>query len=234
MLSHPTHGVGITQGMVIHGKFQPFRPAERRLIGRLDTPLKVQRFLNRLPYNTEPRGDTLRGFRQVVRLKRAHCLEAALTAACILEQHGYPALLMSLASADLLDHVIFVYRRRGRWGSVARSRDPGLHGRKPVFRSLRALAESYCDPYIDFTGRLTGYAMVDLGRMGSYDWRFARRNVWAVERLLLKLRHKKIRRSGARTRRERKRYRDYLARHGKKPVYYRGREKWTEIPRHFL
>ena len=211
-----------------------FRPAEQRLIRKLDSPLKVQRFLNRLPYNTEPRGDTLRTFRQVLRHRRAHCLEAALTAACVLEQRGYPPLLMSLASADLLDHVILVYRRRGRWGSVARSRDPGLHGRKPVFRTLRALAESYCDPYIDYTGRLTGFAVVDLACMGAYDWRLSRRNVWPVERLLLKLRHRRIKRSGARVRRERKRYRDYVAKHGKKPLYYGGREKWTEIPRHFL
>lgn len=211
-----------------------FRSSEQRLIRRLNSPLKVQRFLNRLPYNTEPQGDTLRGFRQVVRHGRAHCLEAALTAACMLEQHGEPPLLMSLASADKLDHVIFVYRRNGRWGSVARSRDPGLHGRKPVFRSLRALAESYCDPYIDLTGRLTGFAMVDLARMGNYDWRFARRNVWAVEKLLLKLPHRRIERSGRRVREMRRRYRDYLSKHGKKPLYYRGREKWTEIPKHFL
>jgi hypothetical protein len=211
-----------------------FRPSERHLIRKLDSPLKVQLFLNRLPYNTENRGETLRTFRGVVRHRRAHCLEAALFAACVLEQRGYPPLLMSLASADLLDHVIFVYRRRDRWGSIARSRDPGLHGRKPVFRSLRALAESYCDPYIDYTGRLTGFGVVDLERMGSYDWRFSRRNVWPVEKLLLKLPHKKIVRSGARVRYERKRYREYLAKYGKKPLYYRGREKWTEIPRHFL
>ena len=41
------------------------------------------------------------------------------------------------------DHVVFVYRQNGRWGTVARSRDPGLHGRKPVFRSLRHVAQSY-------------------------------------------------------------------------------------------
>lgn len=210
-----------------------FTPAERRLIGRLRTPLQVQRFLNRLPYNTEPRGDTLRSFRGVVRRGEAHCLEAALAAACILEQHGDPPLLMSLASADKLDHVIFVYRARGRWGSVARSRDPGLHGRKPVFRSLRALAESYCDPYIDHTGRLTGYAVVDLRRMGAYDWRLSRRNVWAVERLLLRLPHRRISRSGRRVRRLRAKYRQHLELYKKKPLFYRGREKWTEIPAHF-
>jgi hypothetical protein len=141
---------------------------------------------------------------------------------------------MSLASADLLDHVIFIYRRGGKWGSVARSRDPGLHGRKPVFRSLRALAESYFEPYIDYTGRVTGYSVVDLKVMEPFDWRFSQRNVWAVERMLLKLPHRRIRRSLRRVRQERKRYRDYLTKHRKKPLYYRGREKWTPIPREFL
>ena len=211
-----------------------FGAAERRLINRLRTPADVQRFLNRLPYNTEPGGDTLRGFRQVIRRGTAHCLEAALFAACVLEQHGYPPLLMGLESVDGLDHVIFVYRHRGRWGSVARSRDPGLHGRKAVFRSPRALAESYFDPYIDFTGCVTGYSVVHLRVMQSYDWRFSRRNVWAVENMLLKLPHRKIKRSRQRVRREREKYRAYLAKHNKKPLYYRGREKWTEIPKTFL
>src|SRR6266581_1167195 len=94
----------------------------------------------------------------------------------ILVQHGFSPLVMSLKSIDYLDHVIFVYRERGRWGSVARSRDPGLHGRKPVFHSARALAMSYFDPYIDFTGCLTGYAVFDLCRLGTYDWRLSRRN----------------------------------------------------------
>jgi len=211
-----------------------FTPAERRLIRRLRTPTAVQRFLNRLPYNTEPGGDTLRGFRQVARRRTAHCLEAALFATCVLEQHGYPPLLMGLESIDLLDHVIFVYRYRGKWGSVARSRDPGLHGRKPVFRSPRALAESYFDPYIDYTGRVRGYSVTHLRVMGTYDWRFSRRNVWAVERMLLDVPHRKIRRSLKRVRRVREKYRAYLAKHKKKPLYYRGREKWTEIPKEFL
>jgi hypothetical protein len=212
-----------------------FTPAERRLINRLRTPQAVQLFLNRLPYNTEPHGDTLRSFRQVVRHKTAHCLEGALFAACVLEQHGYPALLLGLESVDLLDHVIFVYRHRGRWGSVARSREPGLHGRKPVFRSPRALALSYCDPYIDYTGRVKGYSVVELDKaMGSYDWRFSKRNVWAVENMLLKVKQLPVRRSLKRTSRERKRYREHMAKYKKKPLYYRGREKWKPIPKHFL
>jgi len=172
--------------------------------------------------------------RQVLRHRTAHCLEAALAAACILEQYGFPPLVMSLKSADYLDHVIFVYRERGRWGSVARSRDPGLHGRKPLFRSARALAMSYFDPYIDFTGRLIGYAVFDLRRLGTYDWRLSRRNVWAVERALLRYRHKPLKGSRQRVRWYRARYRAYRAKYQKKPLFYRGREKWTEIPKEFL
>jgi hypothetical protein len=119
-----------------------FTPAERRVIHRLSTPNAVQGYLNRLDYNTEPPpgGPMQRTFRSVVATRTAHCLEAALTAAVILEQHGYPPTVMSLESEDGLDHVLFVYRTRTGWGSVARSRDPGLHGRQPVFRSLRAMA----------------------------------------------------------------------------------------------
>src|SRR6187455_3806234 len=136
-----------------------FTPAERRVIARCTTPRQVQAYLNRLPYNTEPPpgGATLRSFRGVVRHGTAHCLEAALSAAVILEQHGYPPLVLSFESIDELDHVIFVYQHRGRWGSVARSRDPGLHGRKPVFATPRELAASYVDTYVDFTGRVKAF-----------------------------------------------------------------------------
>ncbi len=211
-----------------------FTPAEQRLIARLRTPLDVQRWLNRLPYNTERRGETLRGFREVARRRIAHCLEAVLFAACVLEQHGYPPLVMSFESSDYLDHVLFIYRSRGRWGSIARSRDPGLHGRKAAFRSPRALALSYFDPYIDYTGSITGYVVIDLRALGSFDWRFSRRNVWTVERFLIKAKHKKIKGSRARIRRFRERYVAYVKQHGKKPLFYSGREKWTEIPQEFL
>ena len=173
---------------------ETFTPRERRLIADLRTPLAVQRYLNALPYNNEPGGRaTLRSFRGVVRHGCAHCLEAALFAAVVLEQHGYPPLVLSFESIDALDHVIFVYRRGGRWGSVARSRDPGLHGRKAMFATPRALALSYFDPYIDFTGRITAYAVVDLqAMMGTYDWRLAETNVWKVERMLLDYPHRPI------------------------------------------
>jgi hypothetical protein len=131
--------------------------------------------------------------------------------------------------------VIFVYQRQRRWGSIARSRDPGLHGRKPVFRTGRDLALSYVDPYVDFTGRVTGYAVVDLRLLGDYDWRLSERNVWKVERMLLDYPHRSIRSSNERIDRLRVRYRAFKAEFpDKKPVFYRNRHQWSALPGEFL
>lgn len=204
------------------------------MVARLRTPDAVQRWLNALPYNKESTGETLRGFRGVVRAGTAHCLEAALAAAVILEQHGYPPLVLSFESVDLLDHVIFVYRGPRGWGSVARSRDPGLHGRKAVFATPRALALSYFEGYIDFTGRIKAYAVVDLRVLGSYDWRLGEGNLWKVERLLLDWPHRRIASSNTRTEHLRRRYRAFMETHGYKPwKYYKGRERWTALPDEF-
>jgi hypothetical protein len=212
----------------------PLTPAERRLVRRLRTPQAVQRWLNALPYNNETAGETLRSFRGVVANRAAHCLEAALSAAVVLEQHRYPPLVLSFESIDLLDHVIFVYKGPRGWGSVARSRDPGLHGRKPVFATPRALALSYFEGYIDFTGRIKAYAVVDLRVLGGYDWRLAPTNVWKVERMLLDWPHRRISSSDRRAERLRGRYRAFREAHGYKPwKYYAGRDRWTELPAEF-
>jgi hypothetical protein len=206
-----------------------FTSAERVLLERLRTPRAVQRWLRTLPYNWEKGGETLRSFRGVVRLGTAHCLEAALAAAVVLEQHGFPPLLLSFESEDKLDHVLFVFRQDGRWGSVARSRDPALHGRKPVFGTPRQLAASYREAYVDLTGRVTGYAVADLRDLGDYDWRLSPRNVWKVEKWLIAYPHRPLptperqyRKALERYKRFRARFRDPAIR----PAYFDGRETW--------
>jgi hypothetical protein len=204
------------------------------VIDRLRTPLAAQGWLNALPYNTEKGGETLRSFRGVIRTGTAHCLEAALAAAVIMEQHRYPPLVLSFESIDLLDHVIFVYRTGGGWGSVARSRDPGLHGRQPLFATPRALALSYVESYVDFTGGIKAYAVVDLRVMGNYDWRLSGTNVWKVERMLLDWPHRRLVPSRRTIAAMRHRYRRFREAHGYKPwKYYKGRERWTPLPPEF-
>ncbi len=206
---------------------EEFTAKEWSVVRAHRTPLCVQRLLTGMNYNRERGGATLRSFREVLRRGEAHCLEAALTAAVILEQHGYPPLLLSLESQDKLDHVIFVYRHEGRWGSVARSRDLGLHGRRPVFRSLRHLAYSYFEPYVDTTARITGYGLASLYELGGYDWRFSTRNVWKVERHLQEIPHQDLPSSERRYRQLLARYEDWHARHpDRSPDYFESRVNW--------
>lgn len=192
---------------------EAFTRKEWRLVEAHRTPRQVQRYLRTVPYNWELEGGTLRSFREVVRRNSAHCLEAALAAAVILEQHGYPPLLLSFESKDLLDHVIYVFQERGRWGSIGRSRDLGLHGRKPLFRSLRDLAWSYFDTYIDYTGRILGYGLTNLYDLGGYDWRFSSRNMWKVENHLREIPHRPLPSSDSRYERLLARYREFREAH---------------------
>ena len=212
-----------------------FTASESRLIDRLDTPRKVQLWLNAMPYNTEPHGPTLRSFRGVVRHGQAHCLEAALAAAVILGQHGHPPVVMSIESQDWLDHVVYLYQEHGGWGSIARSRDPGLHGRRAAFHSHRGVALSYLEGYVDHSGRIRGYGSVNLDQaLPRYDWRFSLNNVWRVERLLIDWPHRKIKTSDRRYRQLKARYSAYRREHGSKPWrYFSGQDRWLPLPGEF-
>lgn len=197
------------------------------MIESLRTPAQVQRFLTEMPYNWERDGGTMRSFRQVLKRKEAHCLEAAVVATVILEQHGYPPLLLDLESVDLLDHVIFVFQRRGLWGSIGRSRDLGLHGRKPVFRNLRELVWSYFDPYIDFSGRIKGYGLTNLYELGNYDWRFSPRNMHKIEEHLRSIPHRALKSSDRRYHRLHERYKAFKSAHPREqPPYYERQDRW--------
>lgn len=206
---------------------EAFRPKEWAVIQKCRTPKQVQDFLRSLPYNWEKQGETLRTFRGVTKHGSAHCLEGAITAATILEQHGYPPLFLDFESQDKIDHVLFLFRHRGRFGTVARSRDAGLHGRKPVFRTLHQLVRSYVDPYIDGSGRITGYGVFDLRTLRNCDWRLSEKNVWAVERALIKFPHKKLRTSDRRYHAMLRRFYAFKKKYPGRPVtFYSNRHQW--------
>lgn len=205
-----------------------FTLGERRIVTRCRTPGATQRWIRSLPYNWERRERTLRSFRGVASSRTAHCLEAALAAATVLECHGYPPLLLDLESQDLLDHVVFVYRRNGRWGAVAGSRDVGLAGRRPVFRSVRALAMSYYEPYIDRTARIVSFGVADLRNLDPYNWRVSPRNVWKVERFLIEMPHQHLPTDDARYRTLRSRYCEFARSHDPRETpFTRGRRNWS-------
>lgn len=169
----------------------------------------------------------MRSFRETIKHKEAHCLESAVGAAVIMELHGFPPLLLDLESQDLLDHVVFAFKQNGGWGAVGRSRDIGLHGRKPVYRTLRDLAWSYFDPFVDFSGRLKGYAVTSLYELGDYDWRFSPRHMRKIEDHLRAIPHRQIRSSDARYEKLLARFQQYKKRYPERsPCYYESRANW--------
>jgi len=123
-------------------------PAEQRLFARLDTPQKVQDFVDRLPANFELDGDTVMSPRRMLRARRAHCAEGALFGAAVLAFHGRPAWLMDLrALPSDHDHVVALFTERGLWGAISKSNHAILRWRDPIYRSARELAMTYAHEY---------------------------------------------------------------------------------------
>ncbi len=147
------------------------------------TPRSVQDFICNLKYNSEKSGETIFSAETALRLKTCHCLEAVFIAAAILEHHGYDPLVLSMESKDRLDHVVYLFRHKNRWGTITRSRDRGLHGRAPVFKTVEDVVRSYFVPYVDKTGRIYSYQVFHLDETQE-DWRSSPRNLWSVEQYL--------------------------------------------------
>src|SRR2546422_9535383 len=96
---------------------------------RLDTPAKIQQFLDAIPYNVEADGDTFRSPRRGLRDRTANCIEGAGLAAAALRGQGHPPLIMDLTAVRAEDHVIAVFRGRRLWGALGTSKITRLRDR---------------------------------------------------------------------------------------------------------
>ena len=161
---------------------------EERILRRLDTPVRIQDFLDRLPVNYEKNGDTHMSPRRVLRERKAHCIEGALVAAAALWLHGRPPLLLDLKTRFLDDeHVVTLFRENGYWGAISKTNHAVLRYRDPVYRSVRELALSYFHEYFrdrDGVKTLVSYSRpFDLRRLGE-GWITAEEDLWGLDDLL--------------------------------------------------
>ncbi len=166
--------------------------AEYAVLRRLRTPEKIQQFLYRLKQNFEPGGDTCNSVCAVLQNRRAHCIEGAMLAACALWIHGEPPLLLDMQAVGDVDHVVTVFRRRGRWGAISKTNGIGLRGRDPVYRSLRELTMSYLHEYFNKRDRITlrTYSRpFDLRRLKPAEWVTAPDGAWDLIDALEATRH---------------------------------------------
>jgi len=179
-------GNGVRRG---GGESWGLLPAELRTLRSLNTPVKIQKFIDGLTYQY---ADTAGSPRRVLRERRGHCLEGALLAAAALRVNGRPPLVMDLESVRDDDHVVALYRERGLWGGIAKSNYAGLRFRAPVYRTLRELALSYFEDYYNLRGERTlrAYSVaVDLSRLDARHWMTDEEEVWSVPELLIAARH---------------------------------------------
>jgi hypothetical protein len=134
--------------------FHDLSDSERKVFRALNSPQKIQNFLETLPINFERAGETCMSARRVLREKKAHCLEGALFAAAALYFHGEPPLLLDLVSAKGdFDHVVALFLHNGRFGAISKTNHATLRYREPVYRSARELALSYFHEYITDKGQ---------------------------------------------------------------------------------
>lgn len=166
---------------------------ELAVLRRLSTPGKIQDFLDRLPINHVKKGATCFSPRQVLREKKAHCIEGALLAALALWLHGKPPLLLDLkATKNDYDHVVALYKVNGYWGAISKTNHPVLCFRDPIYRSVRELALSYFHEYVLVqTGEKTllSYSRpFSLKHFGT-DWITDEEGMWDIAAALDDSRH---------------------------------------------
>lgn len=145
--------------------------AEERLVASLNTPYKIQLFLDGLDYGAQT---VYRAPLRVLRERTCQCFDGAVLGAALLQRLRYPALIL-----DLLpnrrddDHVLALYKLDGHWGAIAKSNFAGLRFREPVYRSLRELIMSYFEHYYNLHRERTlrGYTRpLDLKAFDRHQW----------------------------------------------------------------
>lgn len=154
---------------------------------KLDTPAKIQSFVNAIRVNHERNGETCTSPVVTMRKNRAHCMEGALVAALALWMHGEPPLILDLRSTrDDVDHLVALFRIDGRWGGITKTSHAVLRYREPIYRDVRELALSYFHEYFLDTGKKTlrqHSSPFDL-RKWKGDWIASEENLWDLEKAI--------------------------------------------------
>lgn len=161
----------------------------QRIYKRLNTPDKIQTFINSLPANFEEHGETYMSPLRTLNEQKAHCMEGALLAASILKYHGHQPLIMDLrAKKPDQDHVVALFKvgspQAGGWGAISKTNHAVLRYREPIYKTLRELALSYFHEYFDnATGKknLREYsAAFNLEKFNRIQWETTDTDLWDI------------------------------------------------------
>ena len=161
-------------------------PAERKIFAKLNSPQKIQDYLDTFPINFELEVETYMSPRRAIAVKTAHCFEGALIAAAAFAYHGQKPLLLDLRTKPSDDdHAVALFKQNGRWGAISKTNHPVLRYRDPVYASVRELAMSYFHEYFLDSGNKTLIAFsaaFDLSQYKPERWVTATEELdWLVQ-----------------------------------------------------
>ncbi len=167
---------------------------QQRVYKKLNTPSKIQDFINAIPANFESNGETYMSPLRVLKINKAHCFEGAMFAASVLRYHGKEPLLMDLrVQKPDQDHVVALFKVGKCWGAISKTNHAVLRFREPIYRTLRELALSYFHEYFDnTTGKknLREYSVsVNLSRFDSLEWETTDKDLWDMVDAVDEARH---------------------------------------------
>jgi hypothetical protein len=176
-----------------------FTKKEILLLQKLNTPAKVQDFLNAIHFNFErekgPKKETLKSPLFTLRARNAHCFEGALLGAYLLSLNGFTPYLMHLqAVAEDYDHVIVPFKIGGFWGALSKTNHAVLRYREPIYKNIRELALSYFHEYFLNNGAKTLRRYSDLFDLNTVDksWITLEKDLWHIDKALDKIKHHDI------------------------------------------
>ncbi|MDQ5950178.1 MAG: hypothetical protein QG585_120 [Patescibacteria group bacterium] len=159
----------------------PLTKKELSILKKLNAPIKIQNFLDKMPINFEKDGETYMSPRRALRENKAHCFEGALIAALALWVNGEEPLLLDLkAVTSDVDHVVALYKKNGYWGAISKTNHATLRFRDPVYKSVRELAMSYFHEYfVNETGKKTLRSFAGPINLKKYaiDWATSEENL---------------------------------------------------------
>lgn len=174
-------------------KFFDFNEQELKLFAKLNTPKKIQDYLNTIPANFEKTGDTSLSPRETMKQNRAHCIEGAILAAVILWYHGQRPLLLDLESNNSDDdHVVALFKQGKFWGAISKTNHAVLRYREPVYRDVRELVMSFFHEYFKDTGKKTlrkYSAPFDLSKISDKTWLTCEESIWEINNALTDSKH---------------------------------------------
>jgi hypothetical protein len=170
-----------------------FTKKEIKLFKKLNTPPKVQDFLNKLKINFEhDNKDTVKSPIRVLRAGNAHCIEGAILGAYILSLHGHKPLVMHLKTTkDDLEHVIAPFKMNGHWGALSKTNHSVLRYRDPIYKTIRELAISYFHEYFLDNGKKTLRQYSVPLNLNTFEkgWATDENDLWGIDEELDKIKH---------------------------------------------